>query len=270
MNPPESPRSWLSRVFGNPVVGITGSIASILGILLSIYFFVAAHERRDLTYFVHPVKAAVIRAGQFPKLQVSMDQKPVKGDVTAAQVAFWNAGRRPIRQEEVLRQFSVRTKNGARILEARLRKVSRDVAGIALETGRSENGLILIRWKILERNDGGVIQIIYEGDDNVPILADAIIEGQASLSLLQVGQGAGSQEQYERSQSEARFVRRLYAAVGVSILVVYGFLVWYTKSLGYKVPYSHWVILVQATAFLGGGLFLYLRATPLAAPPFGF
>lgn len=251
------------------MVGITGSIASILGILLSIYFYLAAHERRDLTYFVYPVKAAVIRAGQFPKLQVSMDQKPVNGDVTAAQVAFWNAGDRPIRQDEVLRPFSVQTKNGARILEARLRKVNRDVAGIALETGQAENGLILIRWKILERNDGGIIQLIYEGDDNVPILADGIIEGQANLSLLDVGQGVGSPEsQYERLQTEARFIRRLYTGVGVVILVVYGFLVWYTRSLGYKVPYSHWGIFVQAAGFLCGGLYLYFRSTPPAAPPF--
>ena len=61
-------------------------------------------------------------------------------------------------------------------------EASRDVAGIALETSQLENGLIFIRWKILERNDGGVIQLTYERDEGVPILGDAIIEGQADLS----------------------------------------------------------------------------------------
>ena len=44
-------KSVILRFFSNPIVEIAGSIASILGIFLAIYFFVESKEYPELTYY---------------------------------------------------------------------------------------------------------------------------------------------------------------------------------------------------------------------------
>jgi hypothetical protein len=154
-------RHPLIEFFSRPVVGIAGSIASIIGIALSVYFFVASRETPELTYFVHPAKAAVVRTGQTSRLSVQFDGQILTSDITAAQVAFWNAGRRPIRGGAILSPLVIRTGNREQILEVRLQKTSRDVVGMSVNSSRLASGEVEIRWSILEQNDGGVLQIVY-------------------------------------------------------------------------------------------------------------
>ncbi len=69
-NSSDDRRNPFVRFFSQPVVGIAGSIASIIGIGLSVYFFLASRETSELTYFVHPAKAAVVRTGQTSRLSI--------------------------------------------------------------------------------------------------------------------------------------------------------------------------------------------------------
>src|SRR6185503_5934764 len=120
----------LVAFFGRPIVGILGSLASILGIFASIYFFLSSRERPDLIYFVDPARAAVFRAGQASGLRVTRDGRPITTDVTAAQLVFWNAGRRSIRRDHILRPLTVSVPSTVEILEARIRKASRPIVTI--------------------------------------------------------------------------------------------------------------------------------------------
>lgn len=183
-NGDQANRSAVTRFFGRPEVGIAGSIASILGIGLSVYFFWAAREVPELTYFVHPAKAAVVRTGQSSRVSVQFDGQVLSSDITAAQIAFWNAGRRPIRGDAILGPLVVRTGNGERILEARIRKTSRDVVGIVLDSSRMASGEVEIRWNILEQGDGGILQLVYSGNEAVQLDARATLEGQRDLVRL--------------------------------------------------------------------------------------
>lgn len=191
----------LLAFFSRPLVGIAGSIASIIGIALSAYFFLASQETPSLTYFVHPAKAAVVRTGQTSRLSVQFDAENLTGDVTAAQVAFWNAGRRAIRGSAILSPFVIRTGNKSRILEVRIQKTSRDVVGLAVDSSRLASGEVEIRWNILEKNDGGVLQIVYAGDERVAIQAHAILEGQPEIVRLDYARTLSTPgEEYTRRQ----------------------------------------------------------------------
>jgi len=81
----------------------------------------------------------------------------------------------------VLQPLVIHTAGGQRILEAKLRKSSREVINLSLNTSRLEAGEVEIDWNILERNDGGVLQIVYVGDESVDIAARAVIEGQQEI-----------------------------------------------------------------------------------------
>ncbi|HST20533.1 MAG TPA: hypothetical protein VLR90_05425 [Blastocatellia bacterium] len=73
------------------------------------------------------------------------------------------------------------TTDNTPILEATIRKVSRDVVGLDLKAEEISQGRLTISWDILEHNDGGIIQIIYAGSPSVTIQAEGILEVQNEI-----------------------------------------------------------------------------------------
>jgi hypothetical protein len=116
-------------------------------------------------------------------LNVTINGHLIHTDVTAAKFAFWNDGSRSIRSENILQPLVVQTASKTRILQASLEKKSRDVTGIRIDTTQLDTGRVAIDWTILEEGDGGVVQLIYEGDENVFFTGQATIEGQRKLSV---------------------------------------------------------------------------------------
>jgi hypothetical protein len=106
--------------FSNPLVGILGTIASIVGVLLAIYFYSRGKQDRKLTYHINPAKAVVVRAGQASRLTVTFNEKIIKSDVTAAQIALWNQGNQSIKLNDVLKPIVIYTENKTPVLEARV------------------------------------------------------------------------------------------------------------------------------------------------------
>jgi hypothetical protein len=174
--------SWWIRFFSNPVVGIVGTLASITGVVLAVIFYFQSVRERELTYYVHPVKTIVVKAGQSSKLDVTVDGQGIKSDVTATQIAIWNAGREAIRREHVLRPLVIQTAGGVPIIDASIRKTTRNVVGMSLDTSQASNGKLVVSWDILEKDDGGVVQVVYAGDPDEDIIADATLEGQHTLA----------------------------------------------------------------------------------------
>jgi hypothetical protein len=179
-NEPGRRHDLLGR-FSNPWIGVLGSIFSVVGVGLATYFYFGGARTRKLTYSVNPVKTIVVKGGEASTLRVLHGDQDIKGDVTAAQVAIWNDGTESIRPENVLSPISVVLRPSAPIIEARIRKVSRGVIGAALDASRLADGGVPVTWKILERNDGAVIQLIFAGSSQTGIEVQGIVEGQPTV-----------------------------------------------------------------------------------------
>ncbi len=213
--------SRLRGFFSNPWVGVIGSIASVIGVLLAIYFFVGSRRERELTYFVHPVKSIVVRAGEVSELSVSSRGSEIKSDVTTAQIALWNAGKEPIRAQHVLRPFIIQTEGNTPILEARIRKQSRDVVELQLDQSRIDQGQVRVSWSILERGDGGVVQMILAGGTGVELSASAVIEGQPEVrSIAYTRRILPPIEQYAKNAREDRIWVSLSLSMGVGFVAI--------------------------------------------------
>lgn len=259
------------RFFGNPIVGISGSIASILGIFVSVYLFVAGREYPELTYFVHPAKAAVVRTDQSSRLSVRLDEQPVTSDITAAQIAFWNAGHSPIREGNILKPLVIRTQDQKPILDVEVRKTSREVVKITLNRSKAHEGEVEIRWNILERNDGAVIQVIYGGDERVALEATSTLEGQPDIVRLDYpGTIRTPSEEYSRRSSwRGQLPGYLAIAMGVLVTLVWGVRLIRKRNRGDAVKRSDWVGIVQGPVFIVLAI-LMLWASRSPGPPFGF
>ena len=163
----------------NPWVAVAGLVATIISVPLAIYFGVASFASPDLAYVVSPARAVVVKQGTASHLSVQYGGRPIEGDVSAAQIAIWNAGKHPVRREGILRPISIRTDPRSPILEASIRKTSRDV--IRLDLSRESETELRLSWNVLEQNDGGVIQVVYAGQPDARFSVDGVIEGQNAI-----------------------------------------------------------------------------------------
>jgi len=246
-----------------------GSVASIISFALSVYFFSASREISELTYFVHPTKAAVVKTGQTSRLSVQFDGQKLTGDITATQIAFWNAGRRPIRSGGILKPLVIRTGNNARSLEATLQKASREVVGLTLDSSHLSSGAVGINWNILEQNDGGVVQIVYSGDEKVEIAAQAVVEGQPEIVRLEYARPLSTpSEQYARRQGwPERILGRVMLAMGILVLAMSGWL--FLRRPQRRWGKTDWILLTQGPFMIGAGVWMIFYEVP-PGPPFGF
>ncbi len=256
--------------FAQPIVGIAGSIASIIGIALSIYFFMVSREVPELTYFVHPAKAAVVRSGQTSGLTVMFDGQNLNGDITATQIAIWNAGRKSVRSENILQPLVIRTTNHAKILEARVQKVTRDVVGLSLDTSRLSFGEVGVSWNILEQNDGGVVQIIYAGNERTGIEANAVLERQAKILCQEYNSSISSPgEEYSRHQGwEGRYFIYMPALTAFVIFVNLSLVIHKRRKVGLGWSRPYWVVIICIILLIGMSVWALLYNS--AGPPFGF
>ena len=175
--------SRVMRFFSNPVVGIIGSIASVISVIL----YMGSTTSRDLAYFVTPVKTAVARVGQSSRITIQVDDEHITRDVTAAQIAIWNNGKKSIREENLLGSGFLSIKTGPEnpIIDAKVLEVSRDeVIQLELDSSDIDNGRLGVKWVILEKDDAALLQLIYFGDEKTPITVSAIVQKPSQVRAL--------------------------------------------------------------------------------------
>jgi len=149
-------------------------------------------------------------------LSVSHNGKKLDSDVSAAQIAIWNRGRQPIRRAQILEPIVLKMPAGAVILEATIRRISRNVTKFDLDRSRLSNGIVSASWDILEEGDGGIVQIIYAGPVDAKISGDGIVEGQKALSEARFsGRLQSAAEQYQEKFALLN-CRRLPARLNVT------------------------------------------------------
>jgi hypothetical protein len=255
----------LMRFFGHPVVGIIGSAATVLSLVLGIFFYFQGTRKRDLVYLVNPVQTVVVKTGEASQLHVSYGGQELRTDVTAAQIAVWNQGNESIRPENILEPVLIRITPAAPILEASIRKKSRGVVGVTLDQSRLSEGVVGVKWNILEQDDGAVIQLVYAGPAGSKIEASGVIEGQRLIR----DRGRAN---HEKSLNEAG--RKIgWVLVGLSALLLLLVAVIYMlrgrrpdSSSG---PRLKVVDLASAAFGIALGFFAaYISSSP--TPPFGF
>lgn len=252
------------------LIGIVGSIASLISIPLAIYFYTETKQTPLLTYYIHPSRAIVVKAGQASNLTVNYANREIKNDITAVQIAIWNQGRSPIKAGGILRPIVIRTENNIPILEASIRKTSRDLINFKIDSADAEKGIVTLSWNILEQNDGAIIQLIYAGGPHARINLDGVLEGQAQILELQSAFALQSPE--EQLRSERRFnmvagwgLTGLAGVLGIPIFLVF---VLSLRDGSFNLR-KDWPIIGVPFLFLIPGLYLLTHAQ-LIGPPFGF
>lgn len=167
----------------HPIIVAVVGTATIVGTLLTVYVYMYGEALPDLYCLVSPTATVVVRQGEVAGLKLSHEGKDVEEDITAIQVAVWNAGKAPIRRGDILEPIRLRLR-ARRIIEASVRHETRSVVRMAPEVIHGEDDLgdiVEVSFEILEKGDGGIIQIVCFGDESVDVEASGIVVGQPQL-----------------------------------------------------------------------------------------
>ena len=263
----------LWRFFSNPLVGLSGSIASIIGLILAVFFFLAAKTNRELTFYVHPVRTTIVKMGQASRLAVSFDGRDIKNDITAVQVALWNRGKKVIKKDAVLAPIFIYTVDRSPILEARIMNTTREIVGVILDTADLDKGKVGVSWRILENGDGCSIQFIYEGTQETQFKIHGVIEGQKRISEYEKPiRIRTAQEQYESRPSWRYYI---FVSMG---MVIFGFYLLITiiieavrKGVRSLLKLNSIVKVLFTFFVIYGGIDFFLSVLESGlGPPFGF
>jgi hypothetical protein len=182
--PVQSKRDFLAIFARHPWVGLTGWLATIVALALSVVFYYSGKKERSLVYLVNPVRTTIVNGKEASALRVLYNDKEVKGDVGAVTLAIWNDGKQPIHSTDIQRPVTISFSPAQPILEAKLTPSQRDdITRVVLDVSQKEKGTVVIQWNILEHNDGVLLQLISAGNNASALRVTGTIEEQGGIRI---------------------------------------------------------------------------------------
>ena len=158
------------------------TLISLVGsIPIAAVFLWLGEKSKELSFAVSPTRPEIVRAGIASSVTAFHNNILIAGNLSAIQFAVWNQGRDPIRQpDDVLRAVTVKPAAGMKILEAKVVATTRDEIEFVIAPPAT-NGDIVLKWRILEKGDGALVQLLVVNAPDEPISAVGTIVGQGSL-----------------------------------------------------------------------------------------
>jgi hypothetical protein len=201
------PLAWFAKW---PWLGLVATICSIISVPLGVYFYLGTQRTRQLAFAVNPVQTIVVSAGRTSAIRVLSEDREIKSDVIAGQLVIWNSGTESIRPEHVLDPITISTRPRAPILEVTIPKRTRDLTGFTVDDSARASGRVGLKWKILEKNDGAMVQVIHAGPPTTELVVSGAVEGQRAIDHVVL----------TRSQETPRVVSRRSEIVVIVLLLV--------------------------------------------------
>lgn len=168
-------------------LAIGSFIIGLIALFSGLFFYLSSIDRRDPIFSIDPSRIRILYSNNISKAAIKIfkaNGQEVKSDLSILKIYFWNHGKKSIRPENVLSPIIItKIDSTTNILDAKLTRFSRSISGIRLNFPDSTKNSIEIEFNILERNDGGIVQIMYEGKYDSRFLINGIIEGPGNLSF---------------------------------------------------------------------------------------
>jgi hypothetical protein len=259
------------------IIGIVGALASIIALPVSYSFYLLGQQTPDLVYTVNPVKTVLAHSRSSTHVQVFFMGEPITGvDVVAMQFAFWNQGKASIRNP--LETIEIRLTPSITVLDVSVNKTSRNVIELNVSKDREmwRQGRIPLHWKILERNDGASLQIIYAGSKETEAKLTGVIEGQGSpRNLPPILKIQSPEEQLTRG----KIPRGPLIIIGIKVAILsVGMLFPVVRAIkdysqDKRLTRAIIVVIMTTTALsylVAAIVLVFILKTPLTEPPFGF
>ena len=255
-------------------IGYVIAILSLLiGALISWYFYEKSQELREPLWSIDHFPSVFMSSqsrSNFPLKVINLNDEIITEDIFIAAHTFWNRGKKPIFQSDVLEPIVLNfDKDNFDLLHFYVRKQSRSVVSCALSS--SESNKLRLDFIVMEQMDGCSIVIVYTGKRYPSIVASGVIVGVSTIKVLSVDLAS---EMRLRIDSVSSFFE------GLIPLYLFVFLCWFFLFYS-KNPYNYsaqskprfyflYVILVGAiasSAYVLSKTYIEDRYIPLPETP---
>lgn len=156
-----------------------GLVLGAFSILATIYFALKYAERKEPRFY--SVNESKIRISEDADEHIQITYKTQRVTrVSSTLIWFWNAGKRPIRREDVPTGQSLLVRlsepdTDIEILDVAIRKASRDAINFAAAKYDSSN--VKLDFDFLDFNDGAAIEIQHTGSRSTNVTVSGVILG---------------------------------------------------------------------------------------------
>lgn len=175
---------WTSNVW----LAVWGIVASAV---VSAFFWWLSEKSKDLAFAVSPTRPDIVRSGLASDLTVLYKGSAISGNLSVIQLGVWNRGRDPIRQpDDILRAITIKPAAGMKVLEAKVVSATREELKFSIAPAEA-NGDMVLHWRILEKGDGAVVQLLVVNAPDEPVTVSGTIVGQGALDARPFGGRAG-------------------------------------------------------------------------------
>ena len=165
----------------HPLLNFLWGLVGLIGVVFGVYTYYI--QKPNLTCYISPNRVPVVRKYNINNLAVSVSGQPITNDLYLATIQFWNEGETPITKEDILKAFTIHTQNNEQIYQVN-HSVTRDVVGLTLNgANKLSDSSFGFDWKILEKDDGILLQVLYGGDANMPLTIDGTIKQQKHITM---------------------------------------------------------------------------------------
>ena len=147
-----------------------GIIVGIVGVVLT------WRARRPNVVALQSHNVAMIGGGAvFPDdVEVQYRGTPVP-KITSSTVWVWNAGKQTVKGSDIVAHDPLRLRFGGKVLNVRVKKVSRHVLRITAEASDEASETVSWGFEFLDPGDGGVLEVLYTGPAEPPECSGTII-----------------------------------------------------------------------------------------------
>lgn len=164
----------LKRFFHHPNFNVVCGIVTIVSAILAIYFYLNTIKEPNLTFYISSTRTPIVQKGNLNDFSVTFHGIQITNDLSSAEIQIWNQGKAPIRKDDILKPMLIKTPKGEPIYQA-VYASTRDVIEFNwIGFSNKLSGVLQFDWKILEKNDGIKIQIVYGGNVLLPLIVDGI------------------------------------------------------------------------------------------------
>jgi hypothetical protein len=163
-----------------------------------------------------------VQVNHASEIAVTYKGKPIKGDLSAAQIMIVNAGQEPIEANDIKVPITLCISN-AEILERYYN--TNELAGTGFVVGTNfPSNSISVDWQLIEQRDKPIIQIVYAGNRDASITLEGRIKGQ----------GAPKQVSWP-SDSKPRWQVISWFVIGCMLLLIQVLTLWQGKNTKYSI-----------------------------------
>jgi hypothetical protein len=168
-NPAMSQRVW--------DVIISNVLSIAITIVFGYYFLYVGDKEREPTFYIDPIRTVIIdktNAADAPLQLLKPNLDTIDSDVVSVYFYFFNQGKETIKRENVYAPITIKVKD-AEILYYKVLKTARPISGIKVSKDTVNNQL-MVDFDALEKDDGFVGQIIFEGDRQSELIIDGGVD----------------------------------------------------------------------------------------------